>query len=462
MSNVTRPTNGDQLGPERASSALLADRFPPQNIEAEQGVLGSILLKSDVLHDVVPFLRVDDFFRDAHQVIYRAMLDLYELGSPVDLTTLRDELTRRGRLKAIGGMDYLAEILGSVPHAANGVYYAQIVRGKSITRKLVECGTRMIHDGYSNDFTHEELLEAAEREIFSIAEGQATGDTVTAAEGVASAWERIIARQESRHAVTGVASGYFDLDDLLGGFQPGQLIVLAARPSMGKSALALNIVEHVAIEGKLPTLFVSLEMEHVEISERLICALSGVDGDKLRRSRGLVSTDYGPLATAKEAIAAAPLFIDDTSSRSMLEILANARRLKRRHNLGLVVIDYVQLVAPDQSRDSRQEQVAKATRRLKTMARDLEVPVIALSQLNREVESREDHKPRLSDLRESGALEQDADVVLLLSRPDHYEATERPGEADLIVAKNRNGSTGLVRLTFKKNIARFENLGIPI
>jgi replicative DNA helicase len=446
-----------RVGEPPSTSTALGDRLPPQNIEAEQGVLGSVLLDNDVLHDVVGHLNVEDFYRDAHQVIYRAVRDLYDLGKAVDAITLADELTRREQYKAVGGEDYLAEVISSVPHAGNAKYYATIVREKSIARQLIESANEILRDGYSNTLTAEQLLESAERRIFNIAEDQTKGDTVELRDVVITAMDRIIQRSESKHPVTGVASGFFGLDDITGGFQPEQLVILAARPSMGKTALALNICDHAAVELRKPVLFVSLEMGQLELAERLLCARSRVDGHKLRTGQNLAQRDMVLLGKGFEELRTAPLFLDDTPARNMLQITANARRLKLRQNLGLILVDYIQLIDSEESRDSRQEQIAKISRRLKTLARELSVPVIALSQLNRAVENREDRRPRMADLRESGAIEQDADIVLLLHRPEYYDPNDQPGVAELIVAKNRNGATNTVKLTFEKPITRFSS-----
>ena len=435
----------------------IALRLPPQNLEAEQGILGSILQQNDVLHEVVPILSAEDFYRDIHQIVYKAIRDLYDLGKAVDGITLADELTRRDQLDAVGGAEALADIQNSVPHAANARYYAEIVRQKSIARQLIEAANEILHEGYSNNFTAEQLLEGAERRVFQIAEDQTRGDTVELKDVVMKAMDRIVARSESRHPVTGVASGFFDLDDLTGGFQPEQLIILAARPSMGKTAFALNICDHASVDLKTPGLFVSLEMGQLELAERLLCARSRVDGHKLRTGQNMGNREITQLGKAFDDLRFAPLFIDDTPARNMLQITANARRLKLRSNLGLIMVDYIQLIDSNESRDSRQEQIAKISRRLKALSRELKVPVVALSQLNRAVENREDRRPRMADLRESGAIEQDADIVLLLHRPDYYDPNDQPGIAEVIIAKNRNGATGSVKLTFLKNFTRFEN-----
>jgi replicative DNA helicase len=459
------PTNGHGNGAPRAPKpehSGLTDRLPPQNIEAEQSVIGSVLLDNEVLHEVVTFLGVNDFYRDSHQIIYRAILDLYDLGKAIDAITLADELTRRGQFEAVGGDETLARILDSVPHAANAKYHAQIVRQKAVSRMLIEAANEILRDGYSNNYTAEQLLELAERKVFEIAEDQTKGDTVELKDVVTKAMDRIALRSESRHPVTGVATGFFELDDITGGFQADQLIILAARPSMGKTALALNICDHAAVANQTPVLFVSLEMGQLELAERLLCARSRVDGHKLRTGQNLGTREMTLLGKGYDELRSAPIFIDDTPARNMIQITANARRLKLRQNLGMIVIDYIQLIDAEESRDSRQEQISKISRRLKTLARDLHVPVVALSQLNRAVENREDRRPRMADLRESGAIEQDADMVLMVHRPEYYDPNDQPGIAELIITKNRNGATGTVKLTFLKNLTRFENLATEV
>jgi replicative DNA helicase len=456
--------NANSNGPGRSGTGGMGDRLPPQNLEAERSVLGSILLDNEVLHDVVTFLRVQDFYRDAHQVIYSAIRDIYDKNKGIDLVTLSAELDQRGQLQDVGGDDTLEQIVNSVPHAANAKYYAELVKEKSVNRQLIENATEIIRDGYSNQFTADELLESAERKIFNIGEDQIRGEILELKEVLKEAMDKIAIRADTGgHAVTGVASGLIDLDDITGGFHPGQLIVLAARPSMGKTAMALNICDHAAINLKIPVLFTSLEMRQVEIAERLLCARSRVDGHKLRTGLRLGNSELTLLGRAYQELSNhAKIFIDDTPARNMMQISASARRLKRRSQLGLIVVDYIQLIDSEESRDSRQEQIAKISRRLKTLARDLDVPVIALSQLNRAVENREDKKPRMADLRESGAIEQDADIVLLLHRPDYYDANDQSGIAEVIVAKNRNGATNTIKLTFIKNLTRFENLATVV
>jgi replicative DNA helicase len=450
--------NGNGPGPvAKIDVAALSDRLPPQNLEAEMGVLGSILLENDVLHEIIPILGIEDFYRDTHQVIFAAIRGMYDLGKAVDSVTLADELKRLDQFEKIGGDETVRAIIESVPHAANAKYYAEIVRQKSISRQLIDGATEILRDGYSGQYTAQDLLESAERKIYNIAEEQVQGNTLDLKDVLFKAMDRIAERADSGgHAVTGVASGLIDLDDLTGGFQPGQLIILAARPSMGKTALALNVCDHAAIHLKVPVLFISLEMGYLEIAERLLCARSRVDGYKLRTGTGM-QHEMNKLVKAYNELRSGQIFIDDTPARNMLQITAAARRLSLRKKIGLIVVDYIQLVDSEDTRDSRQEQIAKISRRLKTLARELPVPVLALSQLNRAVESREDRRPRMADLRESGAIEQDADIVLLLHRPEYYDANDQPGIAELIVAKNRNGATGSVKLTFLKNLTRFEN-----
>ncbi|WP_165232366.1 replicative DNA helicase [Aquisphaera insulae] len=449
--------NGNIPFPKSAGGSL-SDHLPPQNLDAERSVLGGILLDNEVLHDIVSFLNVEDFYRDSHQVVYRAIRDLYDLGKGIDALTLADELERRDQYKQIGGDELLLEIANSVPHAANTKYHAEIVRQKSISRQLIEGATDIIRDGYSNLYTAQQLLESAEKRIFAIAEDQIKGETHEIKSVLERAMTLISKRAEEKHPVSGVASGFFNLDDLTNGFHADQLVIIAARPSMGKTAMMLNICDHAAINCGIATLIVSLEMGNQEIGERLLCARSRVDGHKLRTGQGLDYRELNKLAKAYHEMEGTPIFIDDTPARNMLQITAMARRLKLRQELGLIVVDYIQLIDAEESRDSRQEQIAKISRRLKTLARELHVPVIALSQLNRGVENREDRRPRMADLRESGAIEQDADMVLLLHRPEYYDPNDQPGIAEVIVAKNRNGPTGTAKLTFLNKLTRFENL----
>lgn len=441
--------NGD--GASHAGAIL--DRLPPQNLEAEAGVIASVLLHNAAMHDVALILRgPSDFARANHGEFYAAIKDLYDAGRPFDVLILAEAMGPRYDLA--GGDRAMEEIMGSVPHAANAAFYARIVREKAVARQLIECASDMLREGYANESTAEQLLESAERKVFAIAEAETSGDTTDAATAMDNLMARIIAREAGHTA--GVPTGYTDLDDKIDGLQPASLILIAARPAIGKSALAVNIADHVAIEHGGSVLFVSLEMDEKDLSERLLSARAAVDSYRIKNPRELSDRDQRSLNDAYRTLRPARIHIDDKPGRTVTQIGANARRLKARHGLDLVIIDYIQLIDGQKARgESRQEEVARISRRLKTLARELKVPVIALAQLNREVEGRPNSRPRLSDLRESGQLEADADVVLLLDRPDERNPDDRPGEADLIVAKNRHGATGTVRLVFRKEITRF-------
>ena len=448
----------DNGGVSDVIKTAAADRLPPFNLEAEQGLLASVLLDNDILHDVVNIIKPDDFYRESHQIIFRLMREMYDENRPVDLITLAEELTTRQQLEKVGGDDGLIEMAQLVAHSANAKYYSEIIKQKAVVRTIIRASSEVLQLSYANTHTADELIEAAESRIFEISDAQAAGQTVELRDVVGLAMDRIAQRSENRLQVTGVGTNYPDLDDMTGGFQGSQLIILAARPSMGKTALALNLIDHVAVDTKKPVLFFSLEMGQMELAERMLAARGRVEGHKLRTGHNLGTREMSKIGEAFETLRSAPVFLDDTPSRTVLQITANARRLKMRNDIGLIVIDYIQLIDQDDSRESRQEHIAKVSRRLKTLARELEVPVIALSQLNRGVETREDRRPRMADLRESGAIEQDADIVLLLHRPEYYDPNDSPGQAELIIAKNRSGATGSIKLTFLRDIMRFESL----
>lgn len=437
----------------------MADRLPPHDHLAEQSVLGSMLRDNNVIGDVLQVLRDPTYFySDAHQKLFRGIVSIYDEGRPVDTVTLLHWVNEQKYLEDIGGAAYLAELWDAAPTAANAVYYAQIVRAKGTVRKLIHAGNEILRDAYDQAMPADELLESAERRILEIAELGATGDTVTLKTALKEAFDRIDSRADrSSQTVTGVPSGFADLDNLAAGFQTSELIIIAARPSVGKTSFALGILRNVAVDYDLPVFFVSLEQSRLELAERLLCCQSRVDSQKIRKGH-LSAEDLDRLLEAGDRLNSARIYIDDTPAQSMLRIAANARRLKKRHDIKLVVIDYLQLIDPDNRRDNRQEQVAAISRRLKHLARELKIPVIALAQLNRGPEDRQDHKPRLSDLRESGAIEQDADTVILLHRDDYREPGQNEGVIDLIVAKQRNGPTGSVKLAFIKKYMRFEDL----
>jgi replicative DNA helicase len=431
--------------------------LPPQSKEAEQCVLGSMLRDNVVIGDVLQIIRPDNFYLDAHQKICQAITGLYDQGHPVDLVVLAEELKTRKQIEDIGGYGYLAQLWDAAPTAANAEYYARIVRDKAIIRHLISSSNEILRDAYDQAMPADELLESAERKVLDIAEMGITGQTFTLAQALSEAYDRIDTRQQNdQTSISGLPTGFIDLDEKTAGLQNSELIIMAARPSHGKTALAMNIARHVAVEDNQPVFVVSLEQSRIELAERLLCCQARVDSHKLRKGH-LSSDDMQKLIEAGGTLRNAPLFIDDTPGQGMLRIAANARRLKLREKIKLVVIDYLQLIEPDNRRDSRQEQVAHISRRLKFLARELQIPVLALAQVNRGAEDRTEHRPRLADLRESGAIEQDADTVMLLHRPEMYEPGQHEGVLEIHIAKQRNGPTGDVSLTFLKQFMRFEN-----
>jgi replicative DNA helicase len=439
----------------------LLDRQPPQHLEAERAVLGSILLLPEVADEVSLVLRPDDFYDQAHQVIYGHLRAMQDQNQRIDHMLLIDRLKSAGQLEAVGGVPYLAEVAQIVPTAAHAQYYAQIVREKAILRALIHSGTEIVREAYESAAEARSLLARAEEKVFAILEDGSRKDVVPIDKVLHQALLRLDARMKHNHALSGLESGFADYDDLTGGLHDSELVILAARPSMGKTALAMNIAEHVAMKLRKTALFVSLEMSAVELGDRLLCSVARVNGHRLRNGT-ITNKERGKLVQTAAEISQAPLFVDDSPSRTMTEIAANARRLKRKQDLSLVVIDYLQLIEPDNARDPRQEQVARIARRLKGLARELKIPVICLAQLNRQTEVAKDNRPRLNHLRESGAIEQDADVVVFVHREEYYQTSEEDrervkGEAELIVAKQRNGPTGDVKLAWLHEFTRFED-----
>jgi replicative DNA helicase len=458
MSTVYRADAGRAVAP--VGSEIL-DRLPPHNLDAEKGVLGSILLDPNLADDVATIVRPDDFYAEANQKLFASLLAMHDEGRRIDATLLLERLRSAGDLEAVGGAAYLAEVIHSVPYASNAVYYAGIVRDKATLRSLIHASTEILRDAYEPTLDPTELVGRAEEQIFAVHDQRTTDQITTAHDLMVEAFDRIDARLAGTAGV-GVPSGFTDLDNLTGGLHDSEFVVLAARPSVGKTALATNIAEYVTIEANVPTLFVSLEMARLELAQRMLCSQGRIDANKFR-SGFLSAEDRKKLVEASAKLGKAPLYVDDTPARSCTEIAACARRLKRKENLGLVVIDYLQLIQPDDPRDPRQEQVAKMARRLKGLARELRIPVLCLAQLNRQADAgKEGHRPKLSQLRESGAIEQDADVVMFLYRD--YETREEArekgleGVVDLIVAKQRNGPTGDVKLAWFDKHTRFENL----
>ena len=458
-------TNGrDDIGhsPTKVGSEIL-DRLPPHSLDAEKGVLGSILIDPNVCDDVAPVVRPDDFYSAANKKLYTHLLAMHEGDGRIDTMLLVERLKQEGDLEAVGGPAYLAEVLNSVPVAAHAVFYANIVREKATLRDLVHTSTQILRDAYDPTVESRKILDKAEERIFAVHDKRSTNQVTSMHDVLLEAFEQIDKRLENGGAV-GVPSGFSDLDKLTGGLHGSELIILAARPSMGKTALATNIAEHVALDSNVTCLFVSLEMARLELAQRMLCSLGRINGNKFR-SGYVSSQEREKLVEVSNKLSTAPLFIDDTSSRTVTEIAACARRLKRRSNLGLIIVDYLQLIEPENAKDPRQEQVAKIARRLKGLARELSLPVICLAQLNRQTEAGKDsHRPRLSQLRESGAIEQDADVVMFIHREEYYQTREETeekgnaGMADLMVKKQRNGPTDDVKLAWFQQYTRFENL----
>ena len=433
-------------------------KLPPQNLEAEMGVLGSIMLMHEAIDEVGDLLIADHFYADRHQKMFAAVMGLYENGiRGIDAVTLAEELDRRKQLDEIGGVEYLAKILETVPNAAHAKYYAKIVRDRWIQRSLVYACTEILDECYSGSRETDDVLHSAEQRVFGILEQQVKADKIQLGDILIDTFDRIRARLELEGTISGLSSGFTDLDEKLNGFQGSEIIILAARPSMGKTALVCNIAESVVTDSKKGCLIFSLEMSKLELAERLLCIRAKVNGHRLRAGT-IDEVEHEQLMKAASELSQTPMFIDDQPGRSMPQISAVARRLQRRFGLGLIIIDYLQLIEPEDRQAPREQQIAQITRRLKFLSKELSIPVIALAQLNRGVENREDKRPRLADLRESGAIEQDADVVIFLHRPDMYDPEDRKGEADLIVAKNRNGPIGTVTLSWLSESMRFGDL----
>jgi replicative DNA helicase len=436
------------------------DRLPPQNLEAEQSVLGAVLLDNAVLARIIEILQPEDFYRGPHRRLFAAMLELFERDESIDLITLRERLEQKNQLEEVGGAVYLASLVDQVPTAANIAYHARIVREKAMLRGLITASTEIAAMSYEGSRDVEQVLDEAERRIFLLSERSVRAGFVPLRDVLKDSFKVIEKLYEKKDHVTGVASGFTDLDQLTCGFQPSDLVIIAGRPSMGKTAFVLNVAEHVGIEARLPVAVFSLEMSREQLVMRMLSSVSGVDGNRLRR--GFLSREDWPLLSrAAGKLSEAPIFIDDSAASTVLEIRAKSRRLKADHGLALVIVDYLQLIRGRDRSENRQQEISEISRSLKSLAKELKVPVIALSQLSRAVESRGgDRRPQLSDLRESGAIEQDADVVAFIFREDMYrdDADQQQGIAEVIVRKQRNGPTATVKLAFRKECTRFGNL----
>ncbi|MBI4354965.1 MAG: replicative DNA helicase [Candidatus Omnitrophica bacterium] len=437
---------------------LSLDRLPPQNLEAEQAVLGSMLLDEEGIAQAVEILQEQDFYKDAHRKIFGAITKLYRDNQAADLLTLTEELKRQNSLEDAGGASYLAQLTTTVATAANAAHYSRIVKEKAILRGLIRAATQIVTETYESAVTPDVLLDRAEGLIFEIMGRKIKSDFLPLKEIIKSSIETIDALYQRKGYITGLPTGFDDLDHMTAGLQPSELVIVAGRPSMGKSAFALNMAEHVALAQKVPVAVFSLEMSRDHLVQRMLCSHARINAHNVR-SGILHPSDWPRLTNAAGKLSEAAIFIDDTPGVSILELRAKARRLKARHSIGVVVLDYLQLMEEPSKSDNRQQEIATISRSLKALARELNVAVVAVSQLSRAPERRETFRPRLSDLRESGAIEQDADVVLLLYREDYYTPTEEnQGIAEVIIGKQRNGPIGTVKLAFVKEFVRFENL----
>jgi len=446
---------GDQ---RPASDGWQGERTPPHDLLAEQSAIGGMLLSKDAVADVVETVRGIDFYIPKHEVIFEAVLTLYSHGEPTDVIAVTDELTKTGQLQRAGGAEYLHTLTGLVPTAANAGYYASIVAEKAVLRRLVEAGTRIVQMGYASEGEVVDLVNNAQAEIYGVTGGVEAEDYVPLVEAIDTAVDEIERARGRDGEMIGVPTGFSELDELTNGLHGGQLIIVAARPGLGKSTLALDFARSATIKHHLPTIFFSLEMGRSEIAMRLLAAESTIGMSTLRKGN-MEQRDWDKLANIRGQIADAPLYIDDSPNMTLVEIRAKCRRLSQKVGLKMVVIDYLQLMTSGKKVESRQQEVSEFSRALKLLAKELNVPVIALSQLNRGPEQRADKKPALADLRESGSLEQDADIVVLLHREDAYEREAPPtGEADLIVAKHRNGRQDTIKVAFSGMYSRFSDM----
>lgn len=434
------------------------EKVPPQNLEAEMSVLGSMIMEEEAIAQAIELLEEKSFYHKAHGKIFSTILDLYDKGKAVDLVTLNDQLRKQEDLEEVGGAAYLVSLINSVPTAANVEHYARIVQEKAILRSLINTATQIVTESYSDRQEVDLFLDKVESLIFNISQRRIRRDFVRLSELIHDSIELAEKLTQKKQLVTGLPTGFTDFDTLTSGLQPSDLIIVAGRPSMGKSALAVNIALHVGVKKKVPVAFFSMEMSKEQLVQRMLCSEARVDAHKLRTGF-LESRAFTDLASAAGRLDESPIFIDDSPGISSLEVRAKARRLKSRESIGLIIIDYLQLMQGRFRAENRQQEISEISRSLKSLARELNIPVIALSQLSRAVESREPPRPRLADLRESGAIEQDADLVAFLYREEYYkkETDENRGIAELNIAKQRNGPVGKIGLTFVKECTRFEN-----
>jgi replicative DNA helicase len=445
-----------QLAPVASAAPV-----PPQNLEAEESVLGAMMISPGAIGAVSEIVDAGDFYRESHAKVYRAALGLYAKGEPVDAITLTDELEERGELEAVGGRVRLHELAALVPASANASHYARIVHETATLRGLIRVGGEIARLGWERPGETGDLVDQAEQILYDLSQQRVTGEWSEIELLLKESFERITTLYESGVDLTGTPSGFRDLDRLTSGFQPGNLVIVASRPSMGKSALALCMAANMGVRHNIPVGLFTLEMSKSEVTQRLMCSEAKVESQRLRNGK-LQQDDWPRLTAACDKLAKAPIYVDDTGLLNMMEVRSKARRLKARHpNLGLIIVDYLQLLTPSQRRDSdgRVQEVSEMSRSLKILARDLDVPILALSQLSRAVEQRTDKRPILSDLRESGSIEQDADLVAFIYRDEYYnDESDQQGLAEVIVAKHRNGPTDSVKLSFLKRYAKFSDL----
>lgn len=438
-------------------SSLLRYKVPPHNLEAEQTILGGILINNDALNQVVDILSSEDFYREAHTHIYEGMLRLYNRDDPVDLVTLSQILKEKAILDKVGGTDYLASLAEATSTSAGSIYHAKIVKDLSTRRSLIGQCSRISESCFEFANDTDEVLDLAEQSIFEIAERTIDQNFFPMNEVIKESFKKLESTSRKGSFITGVGTGFTDFDNITAGLQPSDLIIIAGRPSMGKTSLALNMAYHAALEDKLGVAIFSLEMSRLQLGIRLLGFDAMIDASKLRRG-SLQDDEWGRLTDAANRLSDLPMYIDDTSGLSVLELKAKARRLKKRYDISLIVIDYLQLMQSRKSTESRQQEISDISRSLKALAKDLDIPVVALSQLNRKVEDRPNKRPILADLRESGAIEQDADVILFIYREELYNRTEEnKGKAEINIAKHRNGPTGKVDLTFREKYTKFDN-----
>ncbi|OIO37108.1 MAG: replicative DNA helicase [Candidatus Omnitrophica bacterium CG1_02_49_10] len=437
---------------------ITLEKMPPQALEAEVAIMGSMLIENSAISDVIEIIDESYFYKSAHKKIFRAMVRLYADNKAVDLITVSDELKKKGELEDIGGSAYIIHLAGAVPTAVNVRYHAKIVKEKGVLRNLINTATQIAAEGYDSEEDVDKLLDKAEQAIFDITSRKIESNFVPVRDIIKNSIETIDNLYQRKANITGIPTGFHELDAMTAGLQNSDLIIVAGRPSMGKSALATSIAEHASLVAKVPVALFSLEMSKEQLVQRMLCSHARVNAHNVRTGF-LSQTDWPRLTNAAGKLSDAPLYIDDSPSISALELRAKARRLKAQYDIKLIIVDYLQLMRGLSKSENRQQEISDITRSLKALARELNIPLIAISQLSRAVESRQDHRPQLSDLRESGAIEQDADLVGLLLREEYYNPREdNKGISELIIAKQRNGPVGSISLAFIKEYARFENL----